>query len=92
MQNTVVIDGNLSLLISGEASAELLLMDSAEVGIFTAMREILPIYDGATTYTPSDQEQTIQTNGKSLLTDIIINPVPNNYGLITWNGSYLTVS
>ena len=47
MKDTVVIDGDLSLLISGEASAELLLMDSAEVGIFTAMREILPIYDGA---------------------------------------------
>lgn len=92
MQNTVVIDGDLSLLIQGDASAELLLSESAEVGIFTSIREILPVYDGETTFTPSDQQQTIETNGKSLLTDIIINPVPNNYGLITWNGSYLTVS
>ena len=92
MQNTVVIDGDLSLLINGEASAELLLMDSAEVGIFTAMREILPIYDGAVSVTPSAETQTLRTENKSLMSDIIINPIPNNYGLITWDGSTITVS
>ena len=92
MQDTVVIDGDLSLLINGEASAELLLMDSAEVGIFTAMREILPIYDGAVSVTPSAETQTLRTENKSLMSDIIINPIPNNYGLITWDGSTITVS
>ena len=49
-------------------------------------------YTGPTTFTPSDQTQTIQVAGKTPATDITINPIPSNYGLITWNGAVLTVS
>lgn len=50
------------------------------------------IYDGSTEWTPSDTAQTISIANKKALTNIIIKPIPNNYGLITWNGSTLTVS
>lgn len=49
-------------------------------------------YEGATTFTPSDTVQVIQTKDLVLGDDITINPIPSNYGRITWNGSYLTVS
>lgn len=49
-------------------------------------------YTGATTITPTTETQTLQTANKSVLTDIVIEPIPNNYGLITWDGSRLTIS
>ena len=50
------------------------------------------IYTGDTDITPSDTVRTLLTNGKMLLADITIEPIPSNYGRITWNGSVLTVS
>lgn len=49
-------------------------------------------YEGSYEITPSSETQTLQTNGKRMTDDLIINPIPSNYGLITWNGSVLTVS
>lgn len=49
-------------------------------------------YDGEYEWTPSQETQTIPISNKRALQDIIINPIPNNYGLITWDGSTLTVS
>ena len=51
-----------------------------------------PDYEGETTFTPSAKTQTILTEHTVLLSDITINPIPSNYGLITWNGATLTVS
>ncbi len=49
-------------------------------------------YTGAYTFTPTNAVQTVPISGKTALSDIRINPIPNNYGLIGWNGSVLTVS
>ena len=49
-------------------------------------------YDGPYTVTPSQQQQTLPTMNKTLDQNIVIEPMPSNYGLITWNGSTLTVS
>lgn len=49
-------------------------------------------YTGETEVTPTQDTQTLNTSGKVLLTNITINPIPSNYGLITWNGATLTVS
>ena len=49
-------------------------------------------YGGNYEVTPSTEEQILPTSGKILARDITINPIPNNYGLIAWNGSVLTVS
>ena len=57
-----------------------------------AVKEGKPPYSGPYSVTPSAQEQVLSTNGKTMTADIVVGAVPNNYGLITWNGSVLTVS
>ena len=61
---------------------------------FTAIQPYadVPAYDGPYTFTPSLVAQTAQTAQKIAAHNIVINPIPSNYGLITWNGSTLTVS
>ena len=49
-------------------------------------------YTGAYEVTPSQSTQTLSVADKRMTQDVVINPIPSNYGLITWNGSYLTVS
>lgn len=49
-------------------------------------------YKGDYAVTPSTSTQVIPIKGKAALNDITINPIPSNYGLITWNGSTITVS
>lgn len=49
-------------------------------------------YTGEYEFTPSDTEQIINVSGKTPSQNIKINPIPNNYGLITWNGAYLFIS
>ena len=51
-----------------------------------------PAFAGPYEYTPSEETQTIGINGYRATRNITINPIPSNYGLITWNGAYLTVS
>ena len=49
-------------------------------------------YTGDYTITPSAETQTLQTNNLRMTDNITIEPIPQNYGLITWNGSTITVS
>lgn len=49
-------------------------------------------YDGSYEFTPTEETQTIEIEDKRATENIIINPIPSNYGLITWDGATLTVS
>lgn len=49
-------------------------------------------YEGEYEFTPSGSEQTVEISGKMATRNIVINPIPSNYGLITWDGSTITVS
>lgn len=49
-------------------------------------------YQGETEFTPGPETQVVSTRGKLLMSDIVINPIPQNYGLITYNGNVITVS
>ena len=49
-------------------------------------------YTGAVSVTPSNETQTLNTSGFYLKENITVNPIPSNYGLITWDGSTITVS
>lgn len=74
--------------ISGELSAP-----QAMEGELTIPAAILPpSYEGAYEVTPSEETQTLETDSLYMRGDIVIHPIPSNYGLITWNGSTLTVS
>lgn len=47
---------------------------------------------GATTITPTTSEQVAVAKGKFTTGVVKVAPIPNNYGLVTWNGSILTIS
>ena len=49
-------------------------------------------YSGPYEVTPTNEIQTLATAGKTLESNVTINPIPSNYGLITWDGNILTVS
>lgn len=52
----------------------------------------IPYYSGSYTITPGAQAQTLNTAELRMARDLTIEPIPQNYGLITWNGSFLTIS
>lgn len=66
----------------GISTGNLIIRDNSE----------FPVYDGSYEVTPTQQTQTLNTSQKVLVENVIINPIPSNYGLISYNGSVLTVS
>ena len=52
----------------------------------------VPKYEGDYEITPTSETQTVAIEGLMARQDIVINPIPQNYGLITWDGSTITVS
>ena len=54
--------------------------------------DAIPRYEGETTITPTTEEQVLATRNKALLSDIIIKAIPQNYGLITWDGLGIRIS
>lgn len=52
----------------------------------------VPAYHGETTITPSTTEQIVSCGGLVMPADIIVEAIPSNYGLITWDGVTLSVS
>lgn len=89
---TYVLDGEAALLSVMDGEASLQTVIDGEVGTVTRVREALPAYDGPMEVTPSAATQILPTTERSVLADIVIKPIPSNYGLITWNGSTITVS
>ena len=83
MGDKIVLDGELSLNIP---------LDGTPDKVVKVAEYDLPVYDGITEITPSNQAQVLQTSNKALTRNIVVNPIPSNYGLITWNGSIITVS
>lgn len=86
------IDGGEISFIQNIDGGEISLSESLD-GELGAFFPVLPeSYRGETTVTPSAEEQTLLTEGLVVPHNITIAPIPNNYGLITWNGVSLTVS
>ena len=83
MGDKIVLDGELSLNIP---------LDGTPDKVLKVAEYDLPVYDGITEITPSQNTQILQTSNKVLTRNIVVNSIPSNYGLITYNGSILTVS
>ena len=91
--DTVVIDGDLLMVTQSDGDLDLDIQQDGEAGeVIKVVDYDHPIYDGPIEITPSRETQVLETQGKILITNIVVNPIPKNYGLITWNGSVLTVS
>lgn len=97
VNEAVLLEANDSgVTLTAETSESISMsVESAEVTL-TAEPSIVisggDIYTGAYELTPTTETQTIPISGKTASRNITINPIPSNYGLITWNGSTLTVS
>ena len=52
----------------------------------------VPKYDGPYEFTPTAEEQTVPIAQLQARQDITINPIPSNYGLVTYNGNIITIS
>ena len=91
MTDTVVIEGEVSLLTEVDGEVHLLAEVEGEAGIVVDVGSYA-IYDGPYSVTPGPEAQTLETANLAMAENITVAPIPSNYGLITWNGSYLTVS
>ena len=82
MGDKIVLDGELSLNIP---------LDGTPDKVIKVAEYDLPVYDGITEITPSNQVQVLQTSGKVVTQNIIVNPIPEDYGRLLWSGNTLTV-
>lgn len=78
-----------NFLLDGECSMEQ--NADGECGIVQRVSSF-DAYSGPYEITPTQETQTLGTHGKLCNEDIVINPIPQNYGLITWNGYSIKVS
>ena len=84
LHGTLTSPGTISGCLSGSGTI---------AGSLTIPQSILPpAYEGPYEITPTAGTQTLATDSLYMRGNITINPIPSNYGLITWNGSTLTVS
>lgn len=86
--------GNLSgtLTSSGSLSGRLSATQSIDCTLTVPIYVYPAEYTGAVEVTPSSETQVLDTAEYYMKSNITIKPIPNNYGLITWDGSTLTVS
>lgn len=89
--DTVVLEGECSLFTLLDGDFNLSSVIEGEAGAFIEVHTDVQ-YTGDYTITPTAQTQVLQTRDMVLYDNLTIEPIPNNYGLITWNGSALTVS
>ena len=91
MNETIVIGGDISLISAIDGDSTLLTAcDGIEGTIY--QQDSHALYTGSYEVTPSAETQTIPIENFIAEQNITINPIPSNYGLVTWNGSVLTVS
>ncbi len=87
----------MNLKPSANPSAKLSVKGQNDISFSTAQyievhERTVDVYEGAYEFTPTDEPQTIAIENKRATQNITINPIPSNYGLITWDGATLTVS
>ncbi len=89
MQDTVVLGGEVDLKKRIDGTASLSTTISGQAISYLGGSGKLQEKE----ITPSAEEQLIiPDDGFKGISAITVHAIPNNYGLITWNGSFLTVS
>ena len=83
---TAAVSTGASVAVSLSASVDV------AVGVGTQTHRVQDPYTGSYEATPTSAAQTFDTTGKLMVREFTVNPIPSNWGLITWNGSTLTVS
>lgn len=92
MEKIVVIGGDLSLKKVTDGDCALISVVDGEYGNLTQIEsDPHETYSGETHITPSAHEQVLETANKVLESNIIVDPIPKNYGRITWNGAFMLI-
>ena len=60
--------------------------------VSTSIVQMAEDYIGDYNLIPTNEQTILQTKGHIMKDNITIEPIPKNYGLITWNGSVLTIT
>lgn len=76
----------VALDVAGESGIE---WDTWE---YVPYRPSIDEYHGAYSIVPTATAQILDTSGLLLTENVTIEPIPSNYGLVTWDGAILTVS
>lgn len=71
---TVVLDGELSLLVAQDGDCDLLTEQDGEIGIITAISD-RPAYTGPTEVDPEFNAIVLPTAQKTVLSDITVNAI-----------------
>lgn len=90
MAQDVVVRGTVQL--EGQIRGSVKLESYIKGHVLPVVPLYPPEYRGPTTITPSPEHQTLETAELMVAENITIEPIPSNYGLITWDGSIITVS
>lgn len=91
MSDTIVIGGEISLTSVMDGEGTVIIECDGEEGTIIQY-DSHSLYEGAYEITPSSVSQTIPIANLIASDNITINPIPQQYGLITWNGSFLQIS
>lgn len=83
---------NIYVNSAGDAEIVLTTQKNGGINLDVSSGAELQEYDGPYVVTPTDEQQELPTKYRNMSQNIVVNPIPSNYGLITWNGSILTVS
>lgn len=82
-------DPSAELIIDGEIALDM--SEDGETGVVLKVSDYT-MYDGPYEITPTQEMQTLPTAGELCSENIVVNPIPQNYGLITYNGYSIKVS
>lgn len=85
---------NIPLTVTEGNSVSLTVTDENTVSLdIGAAFPVYPeSYKGSYNIVPSLHQQIVKVKGLYATEDIIVEKIPDNYGLITWNGSFLRIS
>ena len=90
---TIEISGGGDVVVVRSTAASVTVHSSSdEIDVSSAVVAGGIPYTGSYEITPSVEEQVIGTTSRVFDRDIVVNPIPSNYGLITYDGVSITVS
>lgn len=89
--------GTTELELDGNAAVELELSEPHELDFdedeyIQVIERPAERFGGPYEVTPTATAQTLSTDGLVMTADVVIQPIPSNWGRVAWNGAVLTVS
>jgi hypothetical protein len=89
MKASQTLRGRLSPsgVLCGAIAAQFVLSGTLTIATGTA-----PAYHGPTEFVPGNAVQIVECAGLVMSSNVVVDAIPSNYGLIGWNGVTLSVS